>query len=153
MWRTSPSRSTCPCPLVAVCCMTTSRRITGRAKVCSCAAMVRIVNATQVQAYDLSDVGDGTWAHQPSDRIAIDPVLGRIAFPQNEPPPATVHVTFHAGFSADMGGGEYERAASFDALLQPVQQVSAPATLQSALDARRPGGVVEISDSGRYGSH
>ena len=62
------------------------------------------VNATQVRAYDLSDVGDGTWAHQPRDSMAIDPVLGRIAFPQNEPPPATVQVTFHAGFSADMGG-------------------------------------------------
>lgn len=108
------------------------------------------VDATQVRAYDLSDVGDGTWAHQPRDRIAIDPVLGRLAFPQNEPPPATVHVTFHAGFSADMGGGEYERADSVDALLQPVQQVHAPATLQPALEARRPGGVVEISDSGRY---
>jgi hypothetical protein len=107
------------------------------------------VKATQVRAYDLSDVGDGTWAHQPRDRIAIDPVLGRIAFPQNDPPPTTVQVTFHAGFSADMGGGEYERADSFAALLQPVQQVP-PATLQSALDARRPGGVVEISDSGRY---
>ena len=80
--------------------------------------------------------------------MAIDPVLGRIAFPQNEPPPATVEVTFHAGFSAEHGWGEYERADSFAALLQPVQKVPS-ATIQSALDARRPGGVVEISDSGR----
>lgn len=108
------------------------------------------VDGTQVQACNLSDVGDDTWAHQPPDTIAIDPVLGRIAFPENQPPPATVQVTFHYGFSADMGGGEYERTDSFDALLQPVQQISAPATIQTALTARRPGGAVEISDSGRY---
>jgi hypothetical protein len=103
-----------------------------------------------VQAYNLADVGDGAWAHQPSDTVAIDPVLGRIAFPANQSPPTTVQVTFHYGFSADMGGGEYERAASFDTLLQPVRQVSAPDTIQTALNARRAGGVVEISDNGRY---
>ena len=65
-----------------------------------------------------------------SDTVAIDPVLGRLAFPTNQAPPGTVQVTFHDGFSADMGGGEYERAASFDALLQPVRQVSAPDTIQ-----------------------
>ncbi|HEY5869612.1 MAG TPA: hypothetical protein VI542_29290 [Candidatus Tectomicrobia bacterium] len=108
------------------------------------------VEATQVQAYNLADVGDGTWAHQPSDTVAIDPVLGRLAFPTNQSPPGTVQVTFHYGFSADMGGGEYERAASFDTLLQPVRQVSAPDTIQTALNARRAGGVVEISDNGRY---
>jgi hypothetical protein len=108
------------------------------------------VEVTQVQAYNLADVGDGTWAHQPSDTVAIDPVLGRLAFPANQSPPTTVQVTFHYGFSADMGGGEYERAASFEALLQPVRQVTAPGTIQTALNARRAGGVVEISDNGRY---
>ena len=108
------------------------------------------VEVTQAQVYNLADVGDGTWAHQPSDTVAIDPVLGRIAFPANQSPPSTVQVTFHYGFSADMGGGEYERAASFDALLQPVRQVIAPDTIQTALNARRAGGVVEISDNGRY---
>ena len=43
-------------------------------------------------------------------RVAIDPVLGRIfcGDPQTAPP----LVMFHYGFSADMGGGEYDRAAT-----------------------------------------
>ena len=40
-----------------------------------------------IQVCDLSDVTDGLgnvigWAHEPADRISIDPVLGRLAFPK-----------------------------------------------------------------------
>ena len=67
---------------------------------------------------DLSDVLDGSgnvigWAHQPKDRISIDPILGRIAFPENDPPPEKVRVTYNYGFSTEMGGGEYSRGSSF----------------------------------------
>jgi hypothetical protein len=117
-----------------------------------------VVDVTQVQAYNLADVGDGAWAHQPLDKIAIDPVLGRIAFPLNAPPPLTVEVTFHAGFSADLGGGEYERAASLIGL--PGERRYAVgagqpfATLDTAL-ARwtaegKPSAVIEIRDSSTY---
>jgi hypothetical protein len=99
----------------------------------------------KIVACDLSG-----WVHTaPAGKIAIDPVLGRIAFgdAQNGPP----LVTFHYGFSDDMGGGEYDRAATFDALLNPVETVPAPhATIQDALNAVGAGGVVEISNSGRY---
>jgi hypothetical protein len=90
------------------------------------------------------------WIHTPpAGKIAIDPVLGRIAFAdaQTEPP----LVTFHYGFSDDLGGGEYDRAATFDAKLAPVEKVPAPhATIQDALNAVIAGGVVEISNSSRY---
>jgi hypothetical protein len=110
-----------------------------------------VVPVADVVACDLSDAGGGAWAHQPQDKVAVDPVLGRIAFPQNEPPPNQVRVTFHYGFSTEMGGGEYERGTSFDALLQPVEKVPVPhATVQDALNAVGNGGAVEISDSGRY---
>ena len=85
----------------------------------------------------------------PAGKIAIDPTLGRIAFAkaQTEPP----LVTFHYGFSDDMGGGEYDRAATFDAKLAPVEKVPLPhATIQDAVNAVAAGGVVEISNSGRY---
>jgi hypothetical protein len=99
---------------------------------------------------DLSDVVDSggglTWAHMPTDKIAIDPVLGRIAFPSDEPPPESVRVTYHYGFSADMGGGEYGRSTTFDRDL--TQIVSVPldqTTVQGALDQlATTGGVVEI---------
>jgi hypothetical protein len=99
----------------------------------------------KIVACDLSG-----WVHTPpAGKIAIDPVLGRIAFADAQSGPPLV--TFHYGFSDDMGGGEYDRAATFDALLTPVETVPAPhATIQDALDAVAAGGVVEISNSGRY---
>jgi hypothetical protein len=103
------------------------------------------VPSEQVVVCDLSD-----WVHTPpAGKVAIDPVLGRIAFadPQTEPP----LVTFRYGFSDEMGGGEYDRAATFDALLAPIETVPAShSTIQDALKAVEGGGVVEISDSGRY---
>lgn len=103
---------------------------------------------------DLKDPGGNIigWAHMPQDKIAIDPVLGRIVFPENQPAPENVRVTFHYGFSANMGSGEYDRTDSFNHKLQPVENVPLPhLTIQDALNALPiNGGVVEISDSGRY---
>jgi hypothetical protein len=54
---------------------------------------------------DLSD-----WQYTPPlKHIAIDPVLGRFAFPPGQLPKKHVRVIYHYGFSADMGGGEYPR--------------------------------------------
>ncbi len=76
----------------------------------------------KVIACNLSDLHDDFgrvigWAHTPvSDgRIAIDPQLGRIAFPSTLSP-ASVRTTFFYGFSANMGGGEYTRSESFSDL-------------------------------------
>jgi phage tail-like protein len=41
--------------------------------------------------------------------VAIDPVLGRLTFPQGVTP-GRVHVSYSNGFSADIGGGPYERS-------------------------------------------
>lgn len=98
-----------------------------------------------------ADATGTTWAHTPPTvaSVAIDPMLGRIAFRDaQEAPP---RVWFHHGFSAAMGGGEYARADTFDAALGPVDVVPSPGPIQSALDARgAAGGVVELSDSGRF---
>ena len=108
------------------------------------------VDIKQVHACDLSDVG-AAWAHSPaSGTVAIDPVLGRIAFgdPQTQPP----LVNFHYGFSADLGGGEYDRLSTLNALLTPVISVpAATPTLQAALtQLSAGGGVLEIGNNGRY---
>lgn len=99
----------------------------------------------KIVACDLSG-----WIHTPpAGKIAIDPVLGRIAFADAQSGPPLV--TFHYGFSDDMSGGEYDRAATFDALLTPVETVPVPhSTVHDALNAVAAGGVVEISNSGRY---
>ncbi|MDQ3327401.1 MAG: hypothetical protein M3506_02610, partial [Chloroflexota bacterium] len=110
------------------------------------------VSITQIIAGDLSDRG-ADWAHQPETRYCIDPELGRIATPGNQPVPTDLRVTYHYGFGADIGGGEYDRAASLDTAdtaLGTVLAVAAPETIQSALSATTAGGVVEITDNRRY---
>ena len=57
---------------------------------------------------DLTD-----WQYLPPPKhIAVDPVLGRFAFPPGQLPKKGVRVTYHYGFSADIGGGEYSRPIS-----------------------------------------
>ena len=98
-----------------------------------------------IVACNLSDVPGNGWAHTPPQgKIAIDPVLGRIVFSQALPEAAEVLVTYHYGFSADMGGGEYDRAASLGA--------GTPRRVRAAELASITGDdVVEITDSGRFG--
>ena len=50
------------------------------------------------------------WQYVPSKgHIAVDPVLGRFAFPPSQLPRQGVKVSYRYGFSADIGGGEYPR--------------------------------------------
>jgi hypothetical protein len=59
----------------------------------------------RIVAADLSG-----WRYVPArGQVAVDPVLGRIAFPARHAPDTGVWVTYHHGFSADIGGGEYPR--------------------------------------------
>ena len=104
--------------------------------------------ADLITACDLSDFGSA-WAHAPKNQIAIDPELGRIAFPASQFP-QSVAVTFHYGFSAELGGGEYPRAATFDPSLTPMHQTRSPAKLQDGLNSLAEGGVLEIVDSATY---
>lgn len=104
---------------------------------------------------DLSDITDSSgnvigWAHKPKDRISLDPVLGRLAFPENEPPPRRVHVSYNYGFSTEMGGGEYGRGTTFSKLARVIRVPTDQPTVQAAIAAllaqfpRLPGGVIEI---------
>ena len=58
------------------------------------------------------------WQHRPPSMpegmIAVDPVLGRIAFPAGvEPEPGKVEVKYYYGFSSEVGGGCYPRSSTF----------------------------------------
>ena len=86
------------------------------------------VAADAVDVCDLSDLVDagGTvigWAHTPAaaGRVAIDPVLGRVAFGDDQAQPPLM--SYHDGFSADLGGGEYNRAHTFAGIDGPVVRV------------------------------
>ena len=108
------------------------------------------VPLADIESCNLEDAGGGDWAHHPANMTAIDPVLGRIAFPLSLPAPTTVEVLFHYGFSADTGGGEYERAATFEREIQPVEEIAAPDLIQDAAADLASGGAVQIADSARY---
>ena len=117
--------------------------------------MIRVngsdIDSTEIVVCNLSDVAGNKWAHSPpSGKVAIDPVLGRIAFHSPVGAPRDVAVTFHYGFNADMSGGEYDRAKTFNDELKPVVQVAAPNKIQDALNGLSGTGVVEITDNARY---
>jgi hypothetical protein len=101
-----------------------------------------------IQVCDLSDITDGSgnvigWAHKPANRISIDPVLGRIAFPENQPPPQRVRVSYHYGFSAEMGSGEYSRATTFSKLERIIRVPADQPNINSAVTAL----ITELSGS------
>jgi hypothetical protein len=61
------------------------------------------------------------WTYVPPlNSVAVDPVLGRFAFPPGQLPKKSVRVSYHYGFPADIGGGEYAR---------PLLQQPEPATI------------------------
>jgi hypothetical protein len=103
----------------------------------------------------VADLGD--WQYLPRrGQVAVDPVLGRIAFPPRELPKQGVWVSYHYGFSADIGGGEYDRP-----LRQPAEhslyRVGQGEALERITDAlaqweedKPPHAVIEITDSGVY---
>lgn len=107
---------------------------------------------------NLSDTTDGTgnWCHMPLDKIAIDPVLGRIALPAlaSPPLPSTVHVNFHYGFSDKTGGGDYGRIDSFSTELEDIGKIKVPddsPTIAAAIAAlQSTGGVIEITNNEYY---
>ena len=121
------------------------------------------IEPEQVAVCDLTD-----WVHAVAAdmTIAIDPVLGRIAFADE--PAAEVRVRYHYGFSADIGGGTYDRSASVGAFeasalrvgTDPLQEISEGvarfATIGealahwSALPLEERPGVIEIDDNSTY---
>lgn len=106
----------------------------------------------QLLAADLSDLdAAGTrWAHVPAaGTVLIDPERGRMAFA--EAPARPLRVSFHHGSAADLGGGEYERMATFDLDLTPVVEVQQVAGgVQAALSAVAAGGAAQFPQSATW---
>jgi hypothetical protein len=109
------------------------------------------------------------WERPPAGRVAVDVYLGRISFAAGEEP-EVVASSFAYGFSADIGGGAYDRRASLEAHARAIIQhaggagvwsievsqsaTDSPATLQEALDAwesaGRPAGIIVVADNAVY---
>ncbi len=70
-----------------------------------------LVPEAQIAACNLADFGTG-WAPGPAGMVAVDPELGRIAFPASQAAPGAVTVDYNYGFPMDFGGGPYSRAGA-----------------------------------------
>jgi phage tail-like protein len=110
----------------------------------------------EVMSADLSQ-----WAMdaQLDKTVAVDVRLGRLMFASGHQPNRTVEVNFNYGFSADMGGGPYDRHLTLiepgpDTLQITVSKSGETTTLQQALqawmDANRPEVIIQITDNGIY---
>lgn len=88
------------------------------------------IPAEEIVVADLSG-----WHYQPrKGQVAVDPELGRIAFPARHVPKHGIRVVYHYGFSTDIGGGEYDRPLSQPAG-EVVLRAGTPEKLE--LDLRR----------------
>jgi hypothetical protein len=117
-------------------------------------ASVQCVEASQVRVANLE-----RWAHEArSGTVMVDPELGRIGFPPDEVP-SDVWVSYHYGFSADIGGGAYRRQISEPARAviyrvarrrKPGRTRTIGAALKKWEAEGRPPAVIEIVDDGFY---
>lgn len=117
------------------------------------------VLANRLVVANLSD-----WHYRPKPgQVVVDPELGRIVFPSRENPEDLL-VSYHYGFSADMGGGEYRRSPvdppglnaqespKYYQVKQDPDPLATPlsdAIAQWKID-HPPHAVIEVADSGAY---
>jgi len=113
--------------------------------------------AVPLESIVVADLTD--WAYQPTgQQVAVDPRLGRIAFSSRRPPQEGVWVSYHYGFSADLGGGEYDRPVRPSANVIKVGGKEEIKLISDALAKWREyrdqnqwsDAVIEITDSGCY---
>ena len=115
-------------------------------------ADTKLLDPSSLVVADLTD-----WTYQPQPKqVAIDPALGRIAFPPTQTRRQGVWVSYYYGFSADIGGGEYDRTLS-EPTVVTLYRVGAKETFTRINDAltrwqseKPANAVIEITDSGVY---
>ncbi len=116
-----------------------------------------VIPVEEVLCKDLSD-----WSPPPPGRVAVDVKLGRLAFAPGETPAEGVTVNYHYGFSADIGGGPYDRRTTlersgvgdFDAIVAANPGPGEFATIAAAIAAWNPAAapraVMTITDNATY---
>lgn len=114
------------------------------------------ISPMQVISQDLHN-----WSRPPQGLVAIDVKLGRLAFAEGENPDQ-IEVSYNYGFSADIGGGPYDRyhtlaQADTETWTSQLTKSGQTATLQAALtqwnQAGNRKGLIQIGDNGVYGGN
>lgn len=102
------------------------------------------------------------WNPPPAGKVAVDVCRSRLAFAPGEEPASPPLVTFTYGFSANIGGGPYDRQPTLshseaEMLVLKVSKGTSLSTLQSALNSwvtqGQPPCVIQIADSRVYGGN
>jgi hypothetical protein len=111
------------------------------------------VPASRIIPADLSD-----WRFRPPHGyVAVDPELGRLAFPPTQSPTRDVIVSYYYAFGCDIGGGEYRRALDVPsgARIYRVGEGAGYRTIAQAIDVWKyeswERAVIEVVDNGVYG--
>ena len=104
-----------------------------------------------------------TWDRPPAGFVAVDVARGRITFAAGEEPAESLKVSYNYGFSADIGGGPYDRSERMSEIVPgvidelPVGAGKTYATLADALTDwadptkfDRSAAVIRIYDSASY---
>ncbi len=115
-------------------------------------SLLKPVPASHIVAADLS-----RWSHHPQPgHVAVDPKLGRITLPPGHMRKQSVWVSYNYGFSANIGGGEYDRNLS-EPPAATIYLVGVNETYQRINEALTqwrsdapPHAVIEITDSSVY---
>jgi hypothetical protein len=92
-----------------------------------------------------------TWDQPPSGFVAVDVTRGRITFASTEEPKNSLEVSFNYGFSADIGGGPYDRRERMAEMVPGViteLQVGAGKTYATLTDALTDWADPDVFDSG-----
>jgi len=100
-----------------------------------------LIPIDEIRFCNLAD-HNGTWANLPDEHYAIDPILGRLALPEPLPADSHLRVTFHYGFLADIGGGEYARNVTTP---QDTVLVKATSIQQGFDDLGSQSGIIEVT--------
>jgi hypothetical protein len=115
------------------------------------------VPADRVRCRDLS-----TWGQPSGDLIGVDVARGRLSLGPDLLPATSVHVFFHYGFPADLGGGPYRRRAWLtqpalaDQILvvdgsgEPGTFMTVGAALAAWAGLGRPNAIVRVQDNRTY---
>jgi hypothetical protein len=124
----------------------------GKSLLISMGTPLAAVDASRIVPADLRD-----WSYRPTgDKVAVDPVLGRIMLAPGQLRRQNVVVSYAYGFSAPIGGGEYPRTLSqpANATLYQVGHGATFAHIGDALTRWKQdapaSAVIEIVDSNVY---
>jgi len=126
-------------------------------------SLLIIKDGTEVPSTDIICKNLKNWAPVPPGKVGVDVVRGRLAFATGEGPESEVVVSYHYGFSADIGGGQYERRQTLinpenaDWEITVRHTPTSPAEVATITDAlvewnaqSKPKGIIHIADNWTY---